>query len=171
MVADHTERGSKRSFWMHQIAEYVIGVALVATGVQSPTPLVPTVLGALVLVNAATADGPFGAFRRVSRRWHRVIDVVLLALSVLACLVPGVDSGVRVIMVLVVAVYAVVVVRTDYRPRATANRAPGHHDASPSSGRADRVGRVAGRVSGRAAGRIAARVRSSSNGGSSSERP
>ena len=67
----------KRSFWMHQLAEYVIGFALVATGLQSPEPLVPTLLGALIVLNTACVDAPFGAFRKVGRRMHRVLDIVV----------------------------------------------------------------------------------------------
>ena len=52
-----------RPFWLHQAAEYLIGLVLVAQGLQSPTPVVPALAGGLVLVNAACVDGPLGAFR------------------------------------------------------------------------------------------------------------
>lgn len=156
-------RVTKRSFWMHQIAEYVIGVSLVATGAQSTTPVIPVVLGAAVVVNTASADGPLSAFRRVSRRVHRVIDIVLAVVAVVACAAADVETGVRVVMVLVVAVFVVVLLRTDYTQRPLrAERVGGDVGAVHHSGRADRVGRVAGRVSGRMAGRVAARVRGSS---------
>ena len=153
----------KRSFWMHQIAEYVIGISLVATGVQSSTPTIPVVLGAAVVANTASANGPLGAFRRVPRAVHRVIDIVLAVVAAIACAAADIDSGVRVVMVLVVAVFVVVVVRTDYTSRsAGARRAPVDDVAPLDEGRADRVGRAAGRVSGRIAGQVAARVRKSS---------
>ena len=49
----------KRPFWLHQIAEYIIGIALIGSGLQSPSPAVPAVIGGLMLLNAATVDGAF----------------------------------------------------------------------------------------------------------------
>lgn len=156
-------RVAKRSFWMHQIAEYVIGISLVATGAQSTTPLIPVVLGAAVVLNTASADGPLSAFRRVSRGVHRVIDIVLAIVAVVACAAADIDTGVRIVMVLVVAVFVVVLLRTDYSQRSSrTERVRGDDGGTRHSGRADRVGRMAGRASGRVAGRVAARVRGSS---------
>ena len=50
-----------RPFWIHQLAEYLIGVALVAQGLQEKDPLVPAVAGVLVIVNASVVRGPLGA--------------------------------------------------------------------------------------------------------------
>ena len=136
----------KRSFWLHQAAEYLIGGALVATGLQSPEPLVPTVVGALIALNTACADGPLGAFRRISRRLHRVLDWLVLAVSILASAVSNVDDATRIVMVMIVIVFAVVVWRTDYSPRQ-----PKSVSSDPS--RADDFGRQAGRVAGHAAAR------------------
>ena len=58
---------AKRPFWMHQLVEYILGGALIACGLQSPTPLVPAVLGGLIMLNAAITKGPLGAFRVISR--------------------------------------------------------------------------------------------------------
>ena len=57
---------TKRPFWMHQIVEYILGGALVASGLQSPTPAVPSVLGGIVMLHAAITMGPVGAFRVLS---------------------------------------------------------------------------------------------------------
>lgn len=141
MVAD-----GKRSFWLHQAAEYVIGGALIATGLQSPEPLVPTVVGALIAFNTACSGGPLGAFRRVSRRWHRVLDWLVLAVAILASAVANLDDATRIVMVLIVVVFAVVVWRTDYSPRRP-------RDLSSDPSRADDLGRQAGRVAGHAAAR------------------
>ena len=146
----------KRSFWLHQIAEYVVGGALVGTGLQSPDPLVPTALGALVVLNTMMADGPLGAFRVVGRRIHRVLDVVVVAIAVAACLVPGIDSNTRVIQALIVVVLVVVVAGTDY----SAPTARGVTDLSQRpEGRADEIGRLAGRAVGTVAGRVRMRWR------------
>ena len=142
----------KRSFWMHQLAEYVIGFALVATGLQSPEPLVPTLLGALIVLNTACVDAPFGAFRKVGRRTHRVLDIVVLVVVVAGCFVPSIDGATRLVMALIGVVFAVVIFRTDYTPPVP--RAERHQ---PGDGRADDLGRQAGR----AAGTLAARARDS----------
>ncbi len=142
----------KRSFWMHQLAEYVIGFALVATGLQSPEPLVPTLLGALIVLNTACVDAPFGAFRKVGRRMHRVLDIVVLVVVVAGCFVPSIDSATRLVMAFIAVVFAVVILRTDYTPPVP--RAERHQ---PGDGRADDLGRQAGR----AAGTLAARARDS----------
>ena len=54
-----------RPFWLHQLVEYMIGLILVATGLQGPEPLVPAVVGGVVLLNAAGDDR---AARSVSTR-------------------------------------------------------------------------------------------------------
>ena len=46
-----------RPFWIHQLVEYIIGLALIGQGMQDPQPLVPTAAGVLVLVNAAAVRG------------------------------------------------------------------------------------------------------------------
>lgn len=144
----------KRPFWLHQIAEYVIGIALVGSGLQSQSPAVPAVLGGLVLLNAACADGPIGAFRAIGRRAHRIFDIVLLVVGVVATAIPGLDLGTRIVQGSCIIVFATVVLNSDYSParerRSSAStRVPGGAD------RADEIGRSAGR----AAGSVAAKAR------------
>lgn len=82
----------KRPFWIHQVAEYVLGLVLVAQGLQSPAPLVPSLAGGLVVVNAAIVRGaPLSAFRLVSRTMHRVLDVVVLAIIVVLIVQPWIE--------------------------------------------------------------------------------
>ena len=92
---------TKRPFWMHQLVEYILGGAMVAAGLQSPTPLVPSVVGAVIMLNAAITIGPMGAFRVISRGVHRVFDVAVIALEVVAGFQPWIDleSGTRFIVV------------------------------------------------------------------------
>ena len=73
----------QRPFWMHQIVEYVLGVALIMTAVQQPEPAIPAMMGLLVLLNAAIAIGPAGAFRLVPRRLHKQLDLVVIGSAVL----------------------------------------------------------------------------------------
>lgn len=74
------------------MAEYVLGLLLVAQGLQSPAPLAPSLAGGLVVMNAAIVRGaPLSAFRLVSRTLHRVLDVVVLAVIVLLIVQPWIE--------------------------------------------------------------------------------
>ena len=142
-VASVAER-LKRPFWMHQVVEYVLGVALVAQGLRSPTPLVPASMGALVVLNAATARGPVGAFRLVGRAAHRVLDVVVIALLFAGALQPVIDvaaSG-RVVVAVIAGVLAFVWWQSSFAERVP--RPP----VSMDGGRSSEVGRMAGRIVG-----------------------
>jgi len=149
----------KRAFWLHQAAEYVVGGALVASGLQSVDPLVPTALGALIVINAAVADAPLAAFRKVGRRAHRVLDYLLVAIAVAACALPGLETNTRLVQILVV-VFVVVVVRTDYS--APVKKGITELSGTPD-GRADEIGRLAGRTAGTLAGRVRARMKQSND--------
>ena len=155
MVAD-----GKRAFWLHQAAEYVVGGALVASGLQSIDPLVPTALGVLIVVNAAVADAPLAAFRRVGRRAHRILDYVLVVVALAACVLPDLETNTRLVQILIVVVLVVVVARTDY----SAPTARGVTELSQRpEGRADEIGRLAGRTAGTLAGRARARMKRSND--------
>ncbi len=150
----------KRAFWLHQAAEYVVGGALVASGLQSVDPLVPTLLGALIVVNTAVADAPLAAFRKVGRRAHRVLDYLLVVVAVAACLLPDLESNTRLVQILVVVVFVVVVARTDYS--APVKKGITELSGTPD-GRADEIGRLAGRTAGTLAGRVRARMKQSND--------
>jgi hypothetical protein len=133
----------KRPFWMHQLVEYLLGIALLSQGLQTSEPLVPTLVGALVLLNAATVDGPLSAGRWVTRSVHRIVDAVLVAVMVLvAVLVDSMASGARVMIAGSAAVIAFLVWRSDYRDKV--RRAP----VDASGGRSEEMGRLAGRAVG-----------------------
>jgi hypothetical protein len=88
-VNDAPRRG--RPFWLHQIGEYLIGAVLVASAWYSPEPTVQAVLGGLIIVNAAFADGAAGAFPLVDRRIHKWLDVVIMVLLLAAAVQGWVD--------------------------------------------------------------------------------
>ena len=90
----------KRPFWMHQLVEYILGGALVASGLQSPYPVLPSVLGGIIMMNAAMTKGALAAFNVLNRRIHRLIDPVIILLVVLSAVRPWakVDDGTRVII-------------------------------------------------------------------------
>lgn len=141
----------KRSFWLHQLAEYIVGGALLATGLQSPKPLIPVIVGTLIVLNTAIVDAPFGAFRLVGRRLHRILDYIVLGVAIVACVAPGIDVSTRLVQILIVIVFAVVVWRTDYSAPHPKVKQP----VSPTpEGKADEIGRLAGHTAGTWASKI-----------------
>ncbi len=106
----------KRPFWIHQAAEYLIGAAFVASGLQSPTPAVPTLLGGLIMINTACSKGPLSAFRVVGKRMHRLFDICLVILILLAAVQPFVeiDNGTRFIMALLAVAVGVIWAQSDF---------------------------------------------------------
>ena len=69
--------GFKRPFWAHQALEYVLALALLSHVLRVDDGLWPRLLAAGLLINVAVVDGPLGAFRLVTRKQHRVADVLL----------------------------------------------------------------------------------------------
>ena len=116
----------KRPFWMHQLVEYILGGALVASGLQSPQPLVPAVLGGIVMVHAAITRGALAAFRIIDRRLHRLLDPAVIALEVVAAVQPwvSVDNGTRVIIAGIAAVHLVVWLGSSFTEKPKTPKAP-----------------------------------------------
>ena len=136
----------KRPFWMHQLVEYLLGIALVSQALRSSEPLVPAAAGALMALNAGIARGPLAALPKVSRPAHRILDLVVLAAVVTAALAGGerVGDTARWTMLGVAAVLAFMIWKTDYTT--PVKRPP----VSAPSGRSEEIGRLAGRATGRA---------------------
>lgn len=132
-----------RPFWMHQVVEYIIGAVFVSAGFGSPTPAVPAVLGAIVMVNAAVAIGPAGAFRLVHRRVHRILDLVVIGLVAAAVVQPwiDVDANARLLIALLGVVLAFVWWNTDF---ATKDERKQRRRQTPSPD-SEQIGRSAGR--------------------------
>lgn len=151
-----------RPFWIHQLAEYLIGVALIAQGFQDPEPLVPAVVGIIVVLNAAIVHGPLGAFRLVGRRAHRRLDIVMMVLIAVAAFQPwlAVEITGRAILLVILLPLGFLWFYTDWaeRPQRSERR---KQRGSQSSGD---VGRTAGRLAGNAfvAGKRAIKKRSES---------
>ena len=140
-----TER-AMRPFWIHQLAEYLIGIALIAQGLQEKDPVVPAVAGVLVLLNAAIARGPLGAFKWVGRRVHRWLDLVVIIAILVTALQPWttVPPGGRLVMLVMLVPLGFLWFYTDWaeRPARKARRLE----------RADVTGETVGRSAGRLAG-------------------
>jgi hypothetical protein len=129
---------------MHQLVEYILGGSLIAAGLQSPTPVVPSVLGGIVMVHSAVTVGPLGAFRVLRRGLHRYIDIAVIVLEVAAALQPWIelDPGTRALVVGIAFVHLFVWWNSNYTMRVKSPR------VSAEGGRSTEVGRIAGRLVG-----------------------
>jgi hypothetical protein len=145
-----------RPFWIHQLAEYLIGVALIATGMQSPDPVVPSFVGVLVMCNTAIVRGPVGAFRLVGRRLHRWLDLVVMAAILVAAVQPwfDIDTTSRATMLLVLLPLGFLWFYTDWAERPS--RAQRRLDRAGDTSEA--IGRSAGRIAGNLASSIKRRA-------------
>jgi len=158
-----------RPFWLHQAAEYLVGLVLVYMGLQSLEPTIPVLAGALVLVNAACVDGPLGAFRLFSRRAHRMVDLVVMGLLVAGAVAPGtgIDSTSRVMLAAAAGLLFVVWWNSAFTSKPTkaekaaaAAAATQAGTAPPPRDRSQQLGRGAGRLAGNVAKTIRDRQKS-----------
>lgn len=173
----------KRPFWIHQLVEYILGLALVSLGLQSPQPEVPAAMGLLILVNASIVRrAPLSAFRLVTKAQHRVLDIVVIGVLAVATIQPWVEmlTADRLTIGGIAFIMGVVWMRssfTDRRrspvtpvtpieapsPAASPAASPGASPAAsnPSTDRSTEIGRTAGRAVGQGlhkARRLARRV-------------
>ncbi|HUF98596.1 MAG TPA: hypothetical protein VMM60_10745 [Ilumatobacter sp.] len=136
-----------RPFWIHQIVEYLIGIALISQGFQDPSPLMPVVLGGVIVVNAAMVRGPMGAFKFIGRRVHRWCDVGVVGVCIGAVVQPWIDVSTtgRALILVILLPFGFLWFYTDWaeRPARSARR------VARAGPRSDAVGRTAGRVAGR----------------------
>lgn len=137
-----------RPFWIHQMAEYLIGIALVSQGVQDPQPLLPTVAGAVVVVNAAIVRGPLGAFKTIGRGTHKWLDLGVMIAMAVAAVQPWVDvsSTGRVFMLGFLLPLGFLWFYTDWAER-TGRKDRRVAAAGPTG---EQVGKTAGRLAGSA---------------------
>lgn len=144
----------KRPFWMHQLVEYILGGALVASGLQSRTPIVPAVLGGVIMLHSAITKGALAAFRVIDRKLHRSLDPVVIALCAFGALQPwvSVDNGTRVIILGIAAVHLVVFFGSSFQERTKTPKAAQQQGAAGAAAkgtdRSTDIGRTAGRVVG-----------------------
>ncbi len=138
---------NKRPFWMHQLVEYILGGMLVAQGLQSPTPILPALAGGLIMVNAAIVRGPLAAFRVVSRRQHRTLDIVVIITVIVLGVQPAisVEGSTRMIMVAMAVVMAFVWMGSNFDDRV---KRSARTKITAEGGRGTEVGRLAGRAVG-----------------------
>ena len=147
-MAGGAKHAGKRPFWAHQLVEYILGGALVASGLQSPLPIVPAVVGGFILLYAAATRGALAAFRLIDRRVHRIADPALVVVQVAAALQPwvSVDNGTRVIMIGIAVVHLVVWLGSSFAEKEKRAPAGRKTAADPSVDRSTELGRSAGRL-------------------------
>lgn len=155
---------AKRPFWMHQLVEYILGVALLASGMQSPQPIVPSLLGGIIIMHAAITRGSLAAFRLIDRKLHRVLDPFIIGLQFFAAVQPwvSVDNSTRAIIAAIAVVHLVVWVGSSYTEKVKAPKAAARTTTSATSSAtttasvgagaapdmSTRVGQTAGRLVG-----------------------
>ena len=135
-----------RPFWVHQAAEYVIGIAIVSQGLQDPQPVVPSVIGTLVILNAAIVRGPLGAFKWIGRGLHRWFDVALMGLIAVVAVQPWLDISItgRGLMLIMLLPLGFLWFYTDWAER----RARNERRKAAAGPTGEQVGRTAGRLAG-----------------------
>jgi hypothetical protein len=148
VVASKSTARRWRPFWVHQGAEYVLGLVLVAAGVQSPTPTFPVVAGGLIVLNAAIVDGPLGAFRLATRPAHRILDVgvILIVAAIAAMPFLSIDAASRVTMIVVAAFMGFLWASTNFETRRAAIDRRTANRLATAGERSEAIGRTAGRL-------------------------
>jgi hypothetical protein len=144
----------RRPFWVHQLVEYLLGIGLISAAIQMPQPAVPAVLGLVIILNAAIAEGAAGAFRWAGKRAHRQLDIVVMLLLVAGAVQPwiSIDNTSRLLLGGVASVLWFVWFHTDFTEKVSRaeRRASTGPKADSDSARptSEDIGRGAGRVVG-----------------------
>jgi hypothetical protein len=140
----------KRPFWMHQLVEYILGGAMVASGLQSPKPIVPSVLGGVILFYAASTRGALSAFRLLNRRLHRWLDPVFILVTIAAAVQPWVSvrNDTRGVMIAIAIVWVVVWLGSSFAEKPKREKGAGVLGGGPGADLSTQIGQKAGRAVG-----------------------
>ncbi|MEA2592297.1 MAG: hypothetical protein QOD62_2128 [Actinomycetota bacterium] len=142
---ERPERGPRRHrlpFEVHRVAEYVVGLALVALPFSFGARIAPAGLAGVVMVAlGATTRGRLGLLRWWSPRLHHVLDVAAVLLLAAMPLVPGTGGWLlAVFLEPTAAVFALLTLRTNYGPGAAGRgRATSQADGGAHTPRADGI--------------------------------
>lgn len=91
---------SRRHLWLVQLIEYAIGFAIAFSASRASEPLVPAIVAAAVIANAATVKAPLSAFRLSSPQIHRAIGIVLAAGTLASAIFLDVDAMTKALLVI-----------------------------------------------------------------------
>ena len=103
-----------RSFWLHQIVEYLIAAALILMSAQSRHPFVLAAYGIALLINVTVVDGPFSAYKLMSRGVHRILDWLFVVALFAGAFVLDVDQSTRTTLFGVGLAIVVIALTTNY---------------------------------------------------------
>lgn len=90
----------RRHLWLVQLIEYAIGFAIAFSASRAEEPLVPALVAAAVIANAATVKAPLSAFRVSSPQVHRFIGTVLAAGTLASAIFLDVDAMTKALLVI-----------------------------------------------------------------------
>jgi hypothetical protein len=127
-------------FSIHQIAEYAIGLGLIAQAAQGGSALLPVVMGAAIVLSAALTDGPLAGWKVVSRPRHRVVDIVLAVSAVVLAVLPWSNAALtsRIVLGVTAMLLGILLLRSSYAPpvvRPPRSRGDVAEDLGRSAGR------------------------------------
>jgi hypothetical protein len=109
-----------RGFWLHQIVEYLIAAALILMSAQSRHPFVLAAYGIALLINVTVVDGPFSAYKLISRGVHRVLDWLFVVALFAGTFVLDVDQSTRTTLFGVGLAIVVIALTTNYTKKSSA---------------------------------------------------
>lgn len=96
---DSRFRRQRKHLWVSQLLEYAIGFAIAWSASRASEPLVPAVVAALVITNAAIVKAPLSAFRVTGPQLHRAFGVALSLAILAAAIFVDVDAGTKALLV------------------------------------------------------------------------
>lgn len=111
-----------RGFWLHQLVEYAIAIALIMMSAQTRQPLAPVLFGVALLINVAVADGAMSAFKWLGRRTHRFIDWLIIIGCLVSAVIFDSDATGRLALLGVGLVLAVISLGTNFAKRGADGR-------------------------------------------------
>jgi hypothetical protein len=105
-------------FWLHQVAEYALALGLIFQATQGGSMTPAVIAGAVLLLVAATVEGPLGAWHAVSRRQHRIVDIVVATAMAALAVAPGTGIAglARAALGVGAALLGILILWTDYSP-------------------------------------------------------
>ncbi len=90
----------RRHLWVVQLIEYTIGFAIAWTAARAQEPLIPALVAAAVIANAAIVKAPLSAFRVTSPRVHRALGIFLSVGALVLAIFLDVDAGTKALLVI-----------------------------------------------------------------------
>ncbi|MGA0118598.1 MAG: hypothetical protein ACO3JF_09440 [Ilumatobacteraceae bacterium] len=97
---DRRFRRQRKHLWVSQVLEYAIGFAIAWSASRASEPLVPAIVAALVITNAAIVRAPLSAFRVTGPQLHRAFGVALSLAILSAAIFVDVDAGTKALLVI-----------------------------------------------------------------------